>query len=292
MRKKLLLGIDYKNILISSFYGEPLINSYGMNVNAIKSFFFKIKMLKDALEPDCIFIADDVTREKTFRRQLYKHYKAQRKPLDPQITNQIKPALQIASLLGYPILCHELYEADDIMGMISTYATEQDIDLIIASSDRDLYQLINKNTFVFSPRGRDIIDLDYMKNNYKVTPKEWIEIKMLEGDRSDNIPGIDGVGKVTALSLIQQFKSVDGVYENLKNLKPALQHKLLEGQERMGLVRQLVTILTDYNLINFKPELLNRGEIHRNEIYECIDKLEIPTLYDVMNYSLLKEDVR
>lgn len=286
MENKLILGIDFNNLLFGSYYGEKLINSKGMNVNAIKGFFFKMKSLKDIFDPDYIIMANDISRSKTFRRKLYKPYKAQRKEHDEDVLLQMKYASQISSLLGYPFINNEIYEADDILGMISKYADEHNMTFIAVSSDADLYQLITDNVFIYSHKNKDLIDKDWMFNKYKLTPDQWIEFKMLKGDRSDNIPGIPGVGEVTALKLMQQFGSIDSIYSHLGYLKPSLRELLKKHEDILPLTRELVTIITDYTKIGFTEEMLKPNERFEQEIYNILEELEIYSLFNIMNYSL------
>lgn len=287
--RKLVIGIDFNNMVFGSYYGQSLINSRGINVNAIKGFFFKIKALKEMFNPDYIVICNDLSRETTFRRKLYKPYKAQRKAHDPDIMLQLKYAAQIAALLGYPFINNEYYEADDILGMISKYTAEHDIDMIIASSDKDMYQLVSDKTFVLSPKNKDLIDESWMMDNYKLTPQQWIELKMLQGDRSDNIPGIPGVGEITALKLMQQFGSIDNIYQHLGSLKPALKDMLVKGESVLPITRELVTIVTDYTKIGLTEEMLQRKEIFLNELFGVLEELELHSLFNVVNYSLLPD---
>lgn len=290
-KRKLLLAIDFNNVVFASYYGQKLFNSKGMNVNAIKGFFFKLKMLKESFMPDYIIFASDLSRDKTFRRKLYKPYKAQRKPTDEDVMNQMKYVSQILSLLGYPMLNNELYEADDILGMVSKYAVDNDMDALIVSSDRDLYQLINDHTFILSPRNSDVIDTAYLIEKYKLMPNQWIELKMLQGDTSDNIPGIQGIGEVTALRLMQQYDSIENIYNHLNDFKPGLQGMLTKGKSSLNLTRQLVTIVTNYNLIGLTDESLNKDTEYGKEIMDIITELEIHSLINVFNYSLLNEPI-
>lgn len=285
--RKLVIGIDFNNMVFGSYYGQSLINSKGMNVNAIKGFFFKIKALKEMFNPDYIVICNDLSREKTFRRKIYKPYKAQRKTHDADIMLQLKYAAQIAALLGYPFINNEYYEADDILGMISRFTSDHDMDMIIASSDKDMYQLVSDKTFILSPKNKDLIDESWMMDNYKLTPQQWIELKMLQGDRSDNIPGIPGVGEITALKLMQQFGSIDGIYQHLGSLKPSLKDMLVKGESVLPITRELVTIVTDYTKIGLTEEMLQRNEIFLNELFSVLEELELHSLFNVVNYSLL-----
>ena len=284
--RKLILIIDFNNVLFTSYYGQKLINQHGYNVNAVKGFFTKLKNLKDIFDPDFIVFARDLSRVKTFRRKLFPDYKAQRKPMDPDIFSQMKMAQQIVALLGFSIISHELYEADDIMGMISRFGEEHEMDSIIISSDRDMYQLITDHTFVMSPRNSDLIDKNYLQEHYQLTPDQWIELKILQGDRSDNIPGIPGIGEVTALQLIQQYGSIQNIYQSMDQLKPKIQSLLTKYQDTLDLIRKLVTIETNYTLIDLKEEMLYRHDVFTNEVWDILADQQLYSLFDIMQYSL------
>lgn len=289
--KKIVLGIDFNNMLIGSFYGEKLYNSKGMNVNAIKGFFFRIKLLKDTFNPDYIVFANDLSRERTFRRKLYADYKGKRKELDPEIPKQMEYASHIVNLLGYDFINNEKYEADDVLGMVSKYVNERDMYMIIASSDRDLYQLVTDDTFIFSPRNKELVDKTFMWNKYRLTPDQWIEYKMLNGDTSDNIPGIPGIGEVTAMKLLQTYQNIDNVYNHINALKPSIRDSLLTHKDQLPLTRQLVTIITDHTQIGLTDENLKRKNVMINDVYQAINDLEIYSLIDVMKYSLLMDKI-
>jgi hypothetical protein ELI_0933 len=257
-----------------------------MNVNAIKNFFFKLRGLKDSLNPDYIVFANDLSREKTFRRKLFKGYKAQRKPKDDDILEQMKYIQQITSLLGFPFINDEEYEADDVLGMISRLGIENDMDTVIVSSDRDLYQLLNDRVFIYSFKDTNLLDCAWLDENYRLTPEQWIELKILQGDRSDNIPGVDGIGEVTALKLLQHYNSIDEIYKHLGYLKPKTKILLENGRNVLDLTRELVTIITDYHKLNLTIDSLNRNEVYTDEIFQTLDDLEV-NLDQVMRYSLL-----
>lgn len=292
MDKKIVLGIDFNNMLIGSFYGEKLYNSKKINVNAIKGFFFRLKMLKDTFDPDYIIFANDLSRELTFRRKLYKPYKAQRKPLDPEIPIQMEYASRMVSLLGYKFINNPEYEADDVLGMLSKLVNDNNMYMVIASSDRDLYQLVNSDTFIYSPKNKELVDRAYMYNKYQLTPEQWIEYKMLLGDNGDNIPGIPGIGEVSALKFLHEFGTIEEIYEHLGSFKPAIKESLINSKDMLPLTRELITIITDYTKIGLNIDCLNRSEIYTNELFSLIDELEIFSLYNIMNYSLLMDKIR
>lgn len=293
MNRKILIGIDFVNMLFGSYYGEKLINSKGQNVNAIKGFFFKLKILKDMFNPDYIVFGNDLNRNRTFRRQLYKPYKAQRKPMDPDVEFQIKSCRRLLALIGYPFIENELYEADDILGMVSRFCNERDIDVVIVSSDRDLYQLITDRTCIYSQKNKELIDRAWLFQKYKLTPEQWIELKMLQGDRSDNIPGVNGIGEVTALKLMQQYGSIEEIYSHIGSHKPGIKDVLLKGKSILPLTRELVTIVTDYSKINLTEDMINMNERFQNEVYSLLEELELYSLFNIVNYSLFidKENI-
>ena len=177
--------------------------------------------------------------------------------------------------------------SDDILGMISRYCEDNNMDTVIVSSDRDLYQLITDHVFIMSPRGNELIDKEYIRDKYRLTPEQWIDLKILQGDPSDNIPGIYGIGPKTALELMNEYGSIDGIYEHLNEIKPKIRELLLIGEKSIPLTRQLVTILTDYKLMNITDVNLHRLEKHPNEIYQLLDELEVHSLYETFRFDLL-----
>ena len=116
-----------------------------------------------------------------------------------------------------------------------------------------------------------------------------IDLKILQGDRSDNIPGIPGIGEITALKLMQEFSSIENIYNNLSSLKPGIRDILIKGEKEIPLTRELVTIVTDYSKISLSEEMLYRKQIFVNEIYNVLEELELNSLFNVMNYSLFHD---
>jgi len=287
--RKTILAIDYNNVLFTSYYGEKLLNSQGQNLNAVKSFFNKIRSFKETFEPDYIVFANDLSRASTFRRKMYPGYKAQRKPMDPDIFNQMKIASKLVGLLGFQFINNPLYEADDILGMIAHWGMDHDMDTVIISSDRDLYQLVSTHTYIMSPRNNDLIDLNYMHDMYKLTPSQWIDLKILQGDQSDNITGVRGIGNKTATQLMLEYGSVDNIYNHLSELKPNVRDNLIKGRNDIPTTRTLVTIVTDYSKINLEESMLFRKAPFTVAIYSYLNEIELPSLIIPMKYSLLPQ---
>lgn len=182
------------------------------------------------------------------------------------------------------------YEADDILGMIAKFASEKNMDMIIISADRDLYQLINDTTFIYSIRNKELIDRDRLINRYRLTPEQWIDMKILVGDTGDNIPGVKGIGEIGALRLLKEFKTVDNIYAKLPQVLPSLQVKLENSKHNIPLIRTLVTIVTDYTKINLGERMLCRTQPMTTELFELLDYLELSELHNIMKYTLIRED--
>lgn len=286
---KIVLCIDFNNVVFMSYYSQPLLNSKNMNVNAIKGFFYKLKSYIETFNPTHIVVCNDISRSKTFRRKMYKAYKSQRKESDPDIVLQMEYVSRLISLLGIPIINNELYEADDLLGMISRLVSEnmEDTDTVIVSSDRDLYQLIDDHTFIMNPKNGEIIDSYWLEDNYKLTPDQWIELKMLQGDRGDNIPGIPGIGEVSALRLITEYNDIENVYKHLNQVKPKISDLLIRHKDDLDLMRKLVTIVTDYKLLDLNLDMLKMKDPIASEILLILNELELYSLINIFNYDLI-----
>ena len=288
MEKKVMIIIDFNNTVFKSYYKERLINSKGENVNAIKGFFFKLGALISNYSPEHIVFAADRSRSTTFRKKIFKPYKANRdrRPFDPDIDFQMRQATALANATGFPFISDDLYEADDIMGMLTKLGNENNMTVILVSSDKDLYQLLNEDTFIMNGNG-DLVTEEWLNMNYKLTPSQFIEHKMLMGDRGDNIPGIDGIGELTSLRLLHRFDNIESIYSKINSLKDVVRNKLLDGQDTLDLMRELVTIKTDYSLLNLNMDSLIRKPADRKTIFQMLTDLEIPSLYPTMEYNIL-----
>lgn len=281
--KPTVLGVDFNNLFYASFYQPEFINDKGMNVNAIKSFFFKLRNLKQNLNPDKIIISKDVKRSNTLRRKLYPNYKAQRGSTPNDLIDQIPYAIELLELLGYPVLYNEAYEGDDILGMASRYCNYNGYDFIIASSDRDFFQLVNDNTFVFSMSKKKLYDTEEVMNQYDgLTPLQLIDLKAIMGDASDNIPGVRGIGPAIGTKLIKKYNSLDGVYEHINEIKYPIKDKLIMDKKNAYLSYMLGTIITDYTLINLKMEDLDRKIPNAKEVFNLINYLGLSEYMNMM----------
>ncbi len=248
-----LLVIDGNSIVNRAFYGIRMLTARnGMYTNAITGFLNILLKLKTEHKPDEIAIAFDL-KAPTFRHKMYTEYKAQRKGMPEELAMQMPVLKQLLEYLGYNIVSCEGYEADDILGTLSKECEKRNDICLLATGDRDSLQLVSKTTSVLlatTKAGKSITivtDEKAVLENYNLKPKQLIDVKSLMGDTSDNIPGVEGVGEKTALALIQNFNSLNGVYDNINDerIKKGAREKLIKCKEKAFLSYELATINCD-----------------------------------------------
>ena len=248
-----LLVLDGNSILNRAFYGIKLLTTKdGHFTNAIYGFLTMLKKMWDETQPDAVAIAFD-RREPTFRHLEYDGYKAQRKGMPEELAEQLPVLKELLELLGYPLVEQAGFEADDILGTLAKASREQGAECVIATGDRDSLQLVGDGVTVrlaatkFGQPQVTVYDAEKIREEYGVEPPQMIEIKALQGDSSDNIPGVAGIGPKGAGELIRSFHDIDYIYENLDtiDIKEGMRKKLREGKESAYLSRKLGTICTD-----------------------------------------------
>ena len=247
---KNLLIIDGNSIVNRAFYGIKLLtNKFGLFTNGIYGFLKIMFKHIDEVNPDYICVAFDL-KAPTFRHKMYKEYKAQRKGMPEELRAQMPVLKEVLQAMNIAILEKEGYEADDIIGTISRICDEEKIKCHILTGDKDDLQLASNNTDVLLTVTRmgntttTIYDDKAVFEAYGVTPSEFIDVKGLMGDTSDNVPGVKGIGEKTAFGYIQKFKSIEKLYENLDDeiVKKAARQKLEDGREMAFLSKKLCTI--------------------------------------------------
>lgn len=250
--KKLLL-IDGNAIIHRAFHAiPPFKTSKGELTNAIYGFSSMFLKLLENLKPDYVAVAFD-KKGKTFRNDLYQDYKATRVKAPDTLYEQIPRIKQVVEAFNVPIFEMEGFEADDVIGTLSEHAKEHtDIQSFIATGDMDALQLVNHNTFVIAPikgfQEQKIYAEKDVLEKYGLRPKQLIDYKGLKGDTSDNIPGVPGIGEKTAVSLLQKYETLEGVYENLGEITGANHQKLSENREQAFLSKKLGTILRNIDI--------------------------------------------
>ena len=245
-----LIIIDGNSVFYREFYALPITmkNGKGMPTNAIYGFCNQLFKIIKEYKPTHIAISFDVSRH-TFRNDLYDGYKATRKPMPEELRVQFEPLKQLLTLMGIKYVQKEGLEGDDIVG---TIAKKFKVPTIIITGDRDTFQLIDDTTVVYlNKKGLTdvrVMDNDAMLKDYGVTPDEFVYVKSLAGDSSDNIPGVKGVGEKTALELVKTYKNLDNIYANIENIKGATHTKLKEHKEDAYLSYKLAKINTEVEL--------------------------------------------
>ena len=250
-----LVVIDGNNILNRAFYGimgsKMLMTSDGKYTNAVYGFLAILFKILDELNPEYLAVTFDL-KAPTARHKMYEGYKANRKGMPNELAEQMPIIKDILRAMNIDIIEKEGYEADDIMGTLSRYGEKEGLEVIIVSGDRDTFQLATDKTTIKIPRTKagktETEDFDRKKviETYGVEPAQLIEVKGLQGDTSDNIPGVPGIGEKTALSLIQKYKTIDNLYkmveEGTDDLKGKQREKIVDNKDLAYLSRTLGTI--------------------------------------------------
>ncbi len=221
MAKKLVL-IDGHSILNRAFYGVPdLSNAKGLHTNAIFGFLNILFKILEEEHPDYLAVAFDV-HAPTFRHQMYEAYKGTRKPMPEELREQVPVMKEVLRAMGITIMEQAGLEADDILGTLAKKAEAEGMEVSLVSGDRDLLQIATEHIKIRIPKtkmGRTEIEDYYaedVKALYQVTPTQFIELKALMGDTSDNIPGVPKVGEKTAIALMTEYGSIDNIYTHLE----------------------------------------------------------------------------
>lgn len=286
-----LLVVDGNSILNRAFYGIRLLTTKdGQFTNAIYGFLTMLLKIQEDVTPDAVAIAFDL-KAPTFRHKAYDGYKSNRKGMPEELHQQLQPLKDLLTLLGYTIITKEGYEADDILGTLSHTCKFNGDECVLATGDRDSLQLINDKVTVrlASTKGGKanaiLYDEKKIMEDYGVTPRQLIEIKAIQGDSSDCIPGVPGIGPKGAGDLIQRFNNLDYIYENLDtiDIKDGMRKKLRENKDSAYMSRMLgeikldIPIDTDINhyLVNCtQPDEASRM-MAKLELFSLIDKFKL-----------------
>ncbi len=287
-----LLAIDSNSILNRAYYGvRPLTTKDGIYTNGIYGFLTIFLKICEETAPDAVAFAFDL-KAPTFRHKLYTEYKAGRHGMPDELAMQLPYLKELLEKLGYPVVTCEGYEADDILGTLARLCEDSGNECVIATGDRDSLQLVSDATTVrlaTTKMGRPestFYGVAEIQEKYGVTPRELIQVKALMGDSSDNIPGVAGIGEKTALALISQFHTVDGVYEHLDDpaIKPGVRKKLEAGVESCRMSLTLAAIdrnaPIESDLARYIPKPRDTAGCSRLmtelELFSLMKRMEIP----------------
>jgi len=251
-RQEIFMLVDGSAIVHRAYHAMPPLNrADGTPTGAVQGFFSMILKLIAELGPTHIAIAFDRPAP-NFRKELFKDYQSQRPAMESDLSPQFGIIQKILESAKIPVYAVDGLEADDVIGTISEKAKEGGHLVYILTGDRDMLQLVNGKTKVLAPfKGiseMTLYDEAKVKEKYGIPPSEFVELKALMGDSSDNYPGVSGIGPKTATSLIKEYRSIENVYKNLEKIRnnnPKLAEKLEKGKDNAFLAHQLATILTN-----------------------------------------------
>ena len=292
--KKIVL-IDGNSIMNRAFYGimgsKMLMTKEGTYTNAIYGFLAILFKILEDINPEYLVVAFDL-KAPTQRHKLYEGYKATRKGMPNELAEQMPIIKEILRAMNIDIIEKEGYEADDILGTLSRYGEKNDLEVTILSGDRDTFQLATDKVTIRIPRTKagktetEEYNREKIIETYGIEPKQLIEVKGLQGDTSDNIPGVPGIGEKTALSLIKEYNSIEKLYEKLEkgesNIKGKQKEKLEQNKELAFLSKTLGTINLEVpiedSLENFKVE-----EWDKQKVFEIFEKLRFQRFIERFN---------
>ncbi len=290
--------IDTFGFFFRSFFAlPPLKTKDGFPTGLLTGFVNFIYSLKDLKSDYLLFALDS---KKNFREEIYSEYKANRQIPPQDLSLQINVAIEWIEKMGFKSISIEGYEADDIIATISNLAKKANFEVMIISSDKDLYQLIDEKVKLFDPIKKEIIDEKKCIEKFGIEPKNFIDYQSLVGDSVDNIVGVAGIGAKSAEALINEFKTIENIYENLNLITKLRQKTLLEkGKELAFISKQLVTLKKDIfdscDFSEFKfdtnPLLKIKDELKKYELNTMLNKVEVNNIPQINHkYTLLNDE--
>lgn len=279
-----LVLIDGHSILNRAFYGVPeLTNSEGLHTNAVYGFLNIMFKILEEEKADHLAVAFDL-KEPTFRHKMYADYKGTRKPMPEELREQVPLMKEVLTAMGVPILTMAGYEADDILGTVAKRCQAEGEEVSVVSGDRDLLQLADAHIKIRIPKtSRGTTEIhDYypedVKREYQVTPIEFIDVKALMGDTSDNIPGVPSIGEKTATNLIVAYGSIENAYAHLEEVKPPRAKKALEEHFDMAVMSKKLAEICITCPIAFDYKDAKLENLYTPEAYQYMKRLEFKSI--------------
>ena len=269
--KKLFL-VDVSSLFFRAFYAvRPLTAPSGLPTNAIYGFLSMLmKLIKDEKPEYLVFCYD--RKEPSFRKDIYAEYKANRTEMPEDLAPQIPYIKKLAEVMGIPSLEVPGFEADDLIGTLTCLGRKHKMEVMIVSGDKDFAQLLEEHVYIYDTMKGVTIDAKGAIEKWGVPPSQFIDYQALVGDASDNIPGVMGIGPKGAQKLLEEYKTLEGIFENIDSIKGALKEKLIKGKEDAFLSRKLSTIVTDCKSDD-NIEAYRRRPFHKTDLVALFDEL-------------------
>lgn len=296
MREKIVL-IDGHSILNRAFYGVPdLTNAEGLHTNAIYGFLNILFKILDEEQPEYLTVTFDV-HAPTFRHEMYPEYKGTRKPMAEELRQQVPVIKEVLQAMNIATIEKAGLEADDLLGTISHSCEEKGMDVAIISGDRDTLQLATEHVKIRIPKtkqGRTEIE-DYfasdVKEKYGVTPTEFIDVKALMGDTTDNIPGVPGIGEKTATKIIVEYGNIENAHEHVSELKPPRASKNLDEFWNQAVLSKTLATIDIHADVPFDLEAARHGNMYTKEAHDYFQRLQFKNLLGRFDVEADSNDV-
>ena len=296
MSEKIVL-IDGHSILNRAFYGLPdLTNAEGLHTNAIYGFLTIMFKILEEEKPEYLTVAFDV-HAPTFRHEMYDAYKGTRKPMADELRQQVPVIKEVLGAMGIKTIKQAGLEADDLLGTISRRSEERGMEVSVISGDRDLLQLATEHVKIRIPKtkqGRTEVEDYYsedVKNRYQVTPLEFIDLKALMGDTSDNIPGVPSIGEKTATKIITEYHSIENAYAHVEELKPPRASKALKEHWDLAVMSKTLATIEVHADFAYDFEEARLGNIYTEEAYAYFQRLQFKNLLSKFDVTALANSV-
>ena len=286
--KKFLI-VDGNSILNRAFYGiRMLTNKDGLPTNAVYGMVTILSKHIESMNPDYAAIAFDL-KAPTFRHKMYEGYKATRHGMPDDLAAQLPIAKECVKYMGFNVIEREGYEADDILGTLADKSEKMGVNAYVLTGDRDSLQLISDTTHILLATNKDTIEFGRKEFNekYGIEVEQFVDVKALMGDSSDNIPGVPGIGEKTAFKLIGDFGSLDSIYEKYagSSLTPSVKQKLETGKESAYMSKALATICKEVPLENDFEEFAYNG-FEKKSLCALFERLEFGALISALSLTL------
>ena len=286
--KKNFIIVDGSSYLYRAYYALPhLKNSKGQNTGAIFGVTNMLLKLLKIYNPQHLCMVFDA-KGKNFRHTLYKDYKRNRKPMPVELSEQVQPIMDFIRSLGIKILQIPDVEADDVIATLA-HNKQKNVEVIISSGDKDLAQLVNKNVTLINSMDDKVLDIDGVYKKFGVYPKQMFDYLVLVGDTSDDIPGVENIGPKTAIKLLNDFETLEGIFKNMDKLKGKIKENLMNSIHTIEITKKLIKLRTNLNIeVNEKDYLIT--DRNQKALSDIITKYDLKTIAESLDLKIIRNN--
>ena len=286
--KKNFIIVDGSSYLYRAYYALPhLKNSKGQNTGAIFGVTNMLLKLLKTYNPQHLCMVFDA-KGKNFRHTLYKDYKRNRKPMPVELSEQVQPIMDFIRSLGIKILQIPDVEADDVIATLA-HNKQKNVEVIISSGDKDLAQLVNKNVTLINSMDDKVLDIDGVYKKFGVYPKQMFDYLVLVGDTSDDIPGVENIGPKTAIKLLNDFETLEGIFKNIDKLKGKIKENLMNSIDTIEITKKLIELKTNLNIeVNEKDYLIT--DRNQKALSDIITKYDLKTIAESLDLKIIRNN--